>query len=183
MGLRTIADHILDVAQNGIEAGARNLKVEVREDTEDGRFVFMVEDDGRGMDEETLKRALDPFYSSKTVRRKKIGLGLPFLKQAVEATGGRFEVVSQPGMGTQVTAEFRTSHVDCQPVGDLVGSFVSILATPDVRVTIKRMKGEEGYEIDSDKVETLLGEKWSNDPVRLKLLYNMIEELESFLQG
>ncbi|RKX45855.1 MAG: ATP-binding protein [Thermotogae bacterium] len=181
MGLRTIADHILDVAQNGVEAEAENLKVEVSEDTENGRLVFSVEDDGKGMDEETLQRALDPFYSSKTVRRKRVGLGLPFLRQAAEATGGRFQIESEPRKGTRVRAEFFVRHIDCQPLGDLVGSFVVLLATPGVRVMIRRLKGDEGYEIDNGKLDALLGKEWRSDPVKLKLLYNMINELESAL--
>jgi signal transduction histidine kinase len=52
------------------------------------------------MDEETLKKALLPFYSTK---KTGTGLGLALSREIVEAHGGKISLRSQPGGGTIVT--------------------------------------------------------------------------------
>ena len=53
--MRELSLHILDLAQNSIEAGARNLKIDIDEN-ENGYFTFSISDDGRGMTEEMVKK-------------------------------------------------------------------------------------------------------------------------------
>jgi PAS domain S-box-containing protein len=68
-----------------------------------GRYVCLaVEDRGEGMDAETVKRATDPFFTTKGVG-KGTGLGLPMVQGLAEQSGGRFMLKSTLGMGT--TAE------------------------------------------------------------------------------
>lgn len=76
--LTNISDHILDICENAAYAKSSNCKLEIYEDEEN--FEFIVEDDGKGMDDETKNLALDPFFTTKKERVKKIGFGLPFLK-------------------------------------------------------------------------------------------------------
>jgi PAS domain S-box-containing protein len=59
-------------------------------------------DAGEGMDEETLGRAIDPFFTTKEVG-KGTGLGLPMVHGLAEHCGGQLVLTSQPGRGT--TAE------------------------------------------------------------------------------
>ena len=57
----TLADVIADTAQNSIEAGARNVSLEI---VEDGATISVrIKDDGKGMDEATQARAFNPFYT------------------------------------------------------------------------------------------------------------------------
>jgi signal transduction histidine kinase len=65
-------------------------------------YLLSVEDNGCGMDSETLRHAFDPFYSSKPTISN-WGLGLPYCKQVVEAFGGAIAIDSAPGRGTKVT--------------------------------------------------------------------------------
>jgi signal transduction histidine kinase len=61
---------------------------------------IQVSDTGVGMDSRTLRRAMDPFFST---RPSGTGLGLPIAARILEAHGGRIEVHSRPGEGTTVT--------------------------------------------------------------------------------
>jgi PAS domain S-box-containing protein len=68
-----------------------------------GRYVrLLVRDNGCGMDHETLKHCVDPFYSTKGVG-KGTGLGLSMVQGLALQSGGGFDIRSKPGMGTEVT--------------------------------------------------------------------------------
>ena len=67
--------------------------------TPDGAFVrISVQDTGEGMDEETLKRATEPFFTTKGAG-KGTGLGLSMVHGLAEQSGGRFRLVSGEGQG------------------------------------------------------------------------------------
>jgi len=72
--------------------------VRLRTDRGPGRYVVLeVEDDGAGMDEETLERLFEPFYSTKRTGR---GLGLAAVLGIVRGHAGALAVSSAPGRGT-----------------------------------------------------------------------------------
>ena len=58
-----------------------------------------VADTGTGMDEETLKRAMEPFFTTKGVG-KGTGLGLPMVHGMAEQSGGTLLLKSRSGHGT-----------------------------------------------------------------------------------
>jgi signal transduction histidine kinase len=62
-------------------------------------------DTGVGMDERTAMKMFDAFYTTKSGGS---GLGLPTARRIIEAHGGRIEVHSEVGIGTQFTLEFPT---------------------------------------------------------------------------
>lgn len=89
----------------------------------EGKYVcFAVEDAGEGMDDETLSRATDPFFTTKGVG-KGTGLGLPMVHGLAEQSGGRLFIRSERGVGTIVemwlpisteeTSVERTEAEDC----------------------------------------------------------------------
>jgi len=86
-----------------------------------GRYVRLaVSDSGTGMDATTLKRAVEPFFTTKGVG-KGTGLGLSMVHGLAEQSGGRLVLRSNPGAGT--TAEIwlpaldeAIRHVADQPV-------------------------------------------------------------------
>jgi CheY-like chemotaxis protein len=68
--------------------------------TRSGRFVCVsVEDQGEGMDERTLRRATEPFFTTKGVG-KGTGLGLSMVHGLAEQSGGKLILKSKPGFGT-----------------------------------------------------------------------------------
>ncbi|MDR0909026.1 MAG: ATP-binding protein [Spirochaetaceae bacterium] len=127
----TLADLVADITQNGIESGASQVDLsvsELRDDTGKAEFRFTVSDNGKGMNADELEKAKDPFFTDGVKHPlRKIGLGVPFLIQTAEQSGGGTEVKSEPGKGTTVTAWFDLNNIDTPPVGDIPGMFRSVL--------------------------------------------------------
>jgi anti-sigma regulatory factor (Ser/Thr protein kinase) len=72
-----LALHILDIAENSVRAIAKTVWIEITEDRGKDRLSLVIRDDGKGMSKAVLEKVMDPFYTSKKVRR--VGLGLPML--------------------------------------------------------------------------------------------------------
>ena len=126
---RSICDFTLDVIQNSIEAPADLIIVDFTESRED--VVVFIADNGPGMNEETLAKVRDPFFSDgKKHAHRKAGLGLPFLAQAIELSGGSFEIDSREDMGTSVKFRFSKADIDTPPLGDVGSTFVAALSFP-----------------------------------------------------
>ena len=80
-----ISLNILDVAENSVRAGADLIRITVSVKPEDDTLTVVIADDGCGMTKEQERQVTDPFYTTRTTRR--VGLGVPFFKQAAEGTG------------------------------------------------------------------------------------------------
>lgn len=138
-----ISFHLFDLVQNSVAAGARVVRLEIRDAGDGDGLDIEVADDGRGMDERTRLRVQDPFFTSK--RFKKVGLGIPLLKATAEVCGGDFAIASRPGEGTSVRALLRRGHLDCPPLGDLEGTLLSLMTTLegiDLRFSFRSPGGE-----------------------------------------
>jgi hypothetical protein len=123
--MRELADHILDLARNAVEAGASELLVTVALDPEADRLTITLADNGRGMDAETVAQVTDAFYTTRQTRRQ--GLGLPLFAATCERCGGDLKIESELGHGTTVRGWMQASCLDRPPLGD-VGAVVQALA-------------------------------------------------------
>lgn len=124
--------HILDVVENSIRAGASEVNVRLTENRAADLLTLEIGDDGKGMDEATAKRCVDPFYTTKS--GKQVGLGLPFLSQSAEEAGGELVVKTAKGKGTKIIATYRLSHIDRRPLGDLDGTIRCLREThPEIK--------------------------------------------------
>ena len=112
--------HILDVIENSLRAGASNVDIRMIENKNRATLTLEIEDDGKGMNESSLRRADDPFFTTK--RGKKYGLGLALLAQAAEETGGTLKVVNGAKRGTKIVASFKLESIDLKPMGDIEGT-------------------------------------------------------------
>lgn len=118
--------HILDIVENSIAASASRIEILIAEDTHQDQLCLQIKDNGQGMDADACKKALDPFFTTRTTRR--VGLGLPLLAQAAQDSGGKLEMTSEPGQGTTVKAIFQLSHPDRKPLGDIAETLRTILS-------------------------------------------------------
>lgn len=123
--MRELSDNIMDIAQNSISAGATLTEVHVKVSHADNLITFVFRDDGCGMSEELVKSVIEPFTTTRKTR--KVGLGLPLLKQTAEMTGGAMDIQSAVGVGTVVTATFGLDHIDRPPMGDVAGAWFSLV--------------------------------------------------------
>ena len=177
--MREIVLHLLDLAENSVSAGAHAITISVCEDLDADRLTARIEDDGRGMDEETVRKVIDPFFTSRTTR--KVGLGIPLLKEAAEASNGRLEIWSKPGAGTQVEASFQHSHIDRMPLGNLSTVFLELtVAHPEIhwifRYTARLNGRQETFEFNDEPVKEILAEVPLTHPDVLAYLRETLEE-------
>lgn len=131
--------HVMDIIENSIVSGATDILVRVERDTKARVLAITIHDNGSGMTEAESQRAVDPFYTTK--EGKRIGLGLPLLQQSAEEAGGEMDMISKPGTGTLIRAEFRLDHPDLKPMGDMEGT-IDLLqkAHPEVTFTLEWRK-------------------------------------------
>ena len=100
--LGQIVSALLHNAAEAVPEGrAGHVEVTARP-TEDGRIQLDVTDDGAGMSPEVLRRAFEPFFSTRG-EGKGSGLGLPVARALVESLGGELRLESRPGLGTTAT--------------------------------------------------------------------------------
>jgi len=144
--------HILDVAENSIQASATKIEIMITEDKSKDLLVIRIKDNGRGMSEETLCKVLDPFYTTRTTRR--VGMGLSLLSQAAKESNGSFEINSVIGEGTEVKASFQYSHIDRKPMGDIKSTLISLMISyPEINIIFVH-QDEDGTDIiDSNQLK------------------------------
>jgi hypothetical protein len=144
--------HILDIAENAVRAEAKTVTITLIEDPQTDRLTLEVRDDGIGMTEDELHRVLDPFYTTKKVRR--VGLGLPMLAQAAQSAGGCFEIASKPSEGATVRVILQLSHIDRQPLGDLQGTLVTLITgNPDIHFIYRHQRERDAYVLDTEEIK------------------------------
>jgi signal transduction histidine kinase len=117
----------MDIIDNSITAQSSKITVKIIEDSKRDILRIEIMDNGKGMNKETARNALDPFYTSKP--RKRIGLGLPLLAQAARESGGKMQITSEPNKGTKITASFKLSHPDRKPLGDIEETVIILQKT------------------------------------------------------
>ena len=143
--------HILDVAENSISGSAKRIEIRINEDPEKDVLTIEIKDDGDGMDEQTLNKALDPFFTTRTTRR--VGLGLPLLAQAARETNGKIELHSRPGQGTTVKAAFSYSHPDRKPMGDIHETIRTlVMGHPEIDFLYEHTKNGSLYRFDTREI-------------------------------
>ena len=178
--MREIALHLLDIAENSVAAGAHMIAMLVCEDLHRDRLTASVTDDGKGMDAEMAAKVVDPFITSRTTR--KVGLGIPLFKAAAEACTGGLAIHSEVGKGTRLEVDFRHSHIDRMPLGDLASTLLTlVVAYPHIRwvfeynAVAKKGSPREQFIFDTQPIIAELGDIPLTEPEILTFLRETIE--------
>ena len=156
---------ILNLAINSRDAmpGSGTLIIEARAEhaaatgqLESGDYVrISVKDNGSGMSPDTLARAIEPFFSTKGVGQG-TGLGLSMVHGLAAQLGGKLDIQSEPGKGTEaaiwlpVSSEVPISDDSDDLVVTVAGQSATILLVDDeelVRIGTSEMLSDLGYEV------------------------------------
>lgn len=153
----SLSDILADVAANSIEANASCVEITVREATQ--RITLEVKDNGKGMPSEILARAFDPFYTEPGKHdKRKIGMGLPFVKQTCDACGGEVSLESTVGVGTTLTCSFDADNIDTPPMGDLANTVLGLFNYPgEFELIFTHRKGGDEYSIARGELAEAVG--------------------------
>ena len=153
--MRTIADHVLDIVQNAVRARATRIEIVVEENKNENLFTLKIEDNGCGMSREDLEQAASPFFTSRKTR--KVGLGLPLLRQKAIGAGGTFSIDSVPGEGTRVQAAFQLEHLDRPPLGEIWETwYLTLAGNAGIRLIYQHAADGKLFVIDSEEVLEML---------------------------
>lgn len=173
--MQDLSLHILDIVENSLAAGAGRVEIRIEENLREDRMTLEIVDDGCGMDEEMMRRALDPFFTTKTVRR--VGLGLPLLSESCRMSNGELCLQSQPGQGTRVRAVFQRSHIDRKPLGNMTDTLITLIAGhPEVDLLYEHRKGDACFSLDTREIKAGLGDVPLNEPRVISALRSHIRE-------
>jgi len=168
--LQDLSLHILDIVENSIDAGATKIEIMIDEDIEHNQLKIKIKDNGKGMDKETLKKVLDPFYTTKTVRR--VGLGLSLFAQTVKEAEGEIEIKSELKKGTAVSANLKYNHIDRKPMGNIIETIMALLATKaqGIDFIYVHRKNKNEFVLNTKEIKTKLDGVMINEPEVLKFL-------------
>lgn len=165
----------MDIAENSVAAGASNVEITIEEDLQNDRLKAAVQDDGRGMDEELLARITDPFVTSRTTRR--VGLGIPLLKAAAEACDGGLCITSAPGQGTHLEVSFQRSHIDRMPLGDMVGTMLTlVIAYPKIHWVFRYRANGTEFTFNDEPIKKEIEGISLTEPSILTFVRELLEE-------
>ncbi len=162
--MRELSLHILDIAENGITAGADCIHILVEEARSADLLTITVADNGHGMPPEKIEKLSDPFITTRTTRR--VGLGLSLLAAAAERCEGRISVKTEPGAGTTVKATFRYSHIDRAPVGDMAATITTlIMGNPQNEFVYTHIIDGVEFTMDTRELKAEMGHHSLTNPV------------------
>ncbi|RMG05170.1 MAG: ATP-binding protein [Nitrospirae bacterium] len=166
--------HILDIVQNSIQAGAKNIEIYIQEVPDRDELIIEIADDGMGMDEETVSSLLDPFFTTKD---KNFGLGVPLFAQSAREAGGDIVIESSPGKGTTIRATFQHGHIDRKPLGDIASSIRAIVGgAPDVDLLFVYSNSKGEFRFSTKELRKALGDVPLNYPRVLEFIRDEVSE-------
>lgn len=136
-----------------------------RDNLQSGRYIHLkVADSGTGMDEATLARAIEPFFSTKGVGQG-TGLGLSMVHGLAAQLGGALEISSEVGVGTSidiwlpVSSQRIAAHDEVTEVNaeNHFGQVLLVDDEPLIRMSTAAMLNDMGYSVtEADSAEVAL---------------------------
>ncbi|MFH1216183.1 MAG: HAMP domain-containing sensor histidine kinase [Pseudomonadota bacterium] len=110
MPVRTLTRTIRELMKNALDASGPGSPIDITCRKDANFLYFEVVDHGSGMDPDFLKRAIEPFYTSKQPG-KGMGLGLYLAKIMANRFGGDLKLISKQGEGTTAVLTFALERI------------------------------------------------------------------------
>jgi hypothetical protein len=112
---------------------------------------------------EKIEKLTDPFVTTRTTRR--VGLGLSLMAAAAERCGGSLKVSTESGIGTEVTASFRYSHIDRAPMGNIASTITTlIMGNPRIDIVYTHIVNGGHFTLDTRELKKEMGDDSLTDP-------------------
>lgn len=147
--------YILDIVQNSIKADSKNIVINITEDKKKDLLTIEIIDDGKGMNEETLAKVTDPFFTSRLTRR--VGLGIPIFKELCETCLGSFQIESQEKKGTKLIGTLKYSSIDRPPMGNIVDTiYTLIINDEEVDITYNHLFNNKKFTLNTKEIKQIL---------------------------
>ncbi len=173
--MKDLALHILDILQNSVIAGAKLIEVKIEELPAENKYIVTFTDNGKGMNKETAQKVTDPFYTTRLTR--KVGLGLPLLKQNAERTGGYLTVNSEEGKGTKVEALFVFDNIDRLPQGDIAGIMaLTVSSYTNINFVYTHSTPLGTFVFDTAEIKETLGDLPISNPQIIAFMKKLIHD-------
>lgn len=170
--MKELSLHILDIVKNSVKAGATLIGIDVTESVQENRLSIVISDNGCGMSKEFLARVRDPFTTTRTTR--KVGLGIPLFEAAALQCEGAFDITSEEGVGTVVTASFQKDHIDRAPLGDMAETMTTLVSgSPEIDFCYTYTTDTDRFVFDT---RTIRGELGPEVPLNLPDVLLWMEE-------
>lgn len=171
--MKTLSLNILDIVQNSIRANASEISISINESESDDLFMITVQDNGSGIKVELQDKITDPFVTTRTKRN--IGMGLSLLKYHANLTGGDLSISSEVNKGTKVIVTFSHSHFDRQPLGDITGVLVILIAAnPGIEFNYDHKTDTGEYRFSTKETKKFLDIEILDGYELLTMIGNMI---------
>jgi signal transduction histidine kinase len=95
----------LNIFLNAIHSMTNGGDLSINVEAENNHYLLEIEDTGCGISDDTLKKVFNPFFSTKD---KGSGLGLPIVKNIIEAHNGTIQIASESDSGTKIMIKLPT---------------------------------------------------------------------------
>ena len=150
--MKTLDLHIIDIGHNSIRAKATEILIEIEDSEKKDLRSLKIRDNGCGMPKEMIDAINETFYSSR--KERKIGMGIALLKFHSQLCDGKFYLTSEVGKGTEIYADYKRSHIDLQPKGDLADCFSNFICQyQDINFIVRYITDEDTFELSTNDVK------------------------------
>lgn len=179
--LRTLSEHIYDLVQNSVNAGAENIHIVVEEDIPANRFKITIKDDGFGIKPEHLSKIKNTFFTTRPRTKRRVGLGVSLMDATCQRSGGKLVIDSEYRHGTTIIATMEHDNIDRPPLGDLADMLASLLlSTADNKIiwTLEHLVNGKKYRLKNRVTKDELGILSYGEPGVKEKLCQLIKKKE-----
>ena len=111
-------------------------------------------------------------------------MGIPLFKLAAEQTGGSLSIESEVGVGTRVTARFKTDSIDFTPLGDIDSTIITLITMNTDRDFIYRFKvDEKEFTLSTAELNEILGGVPLSEPSVTQWIKEYLHEQTQIIRG
>ncbi|MCK5038946.1 MAG: ATP-binding protein [Thermoplasmata archaeon] len=184
--MRTLSDHIFDLAQNSVNAEASNIKVSIEENIPGNTFVIRIEDDGRGIKPEHLSKVKDTFFTTRPSDKRNVGLGISLMDATCQRCGGSLDIQSNYRHGTKLITTMEHDNLDRPPLGDLPAIFTSLILSSlenKVKWVLEHAVNDKRYQIRNRATMEELNILSYSDPEAKRKLLSLIKAKERSIRS